>query len=81
MAGNLSKALNSPLVYVRMTARAGHLYRFAVSEDGRQWTDVGDELDGSYLPPWDRGVRVALVAGGAHGAMGRFDWLRINPVR
>ena len=77
----VADALTAPLVYVRMTARAGHLYRFAVSSDGRSWTDVGEELDGSYLPPWDRGVRVALVVGGAHGAKGRFDWLRINPVR
>jgi hypothetical protein len=62
-----------------MTAREGHLYRFAVSSnDGRSWQDVGAEIDGSYLPPWDRGVRVALVASGA-GA--RFDWLRISPTR
>lgn len=60
---------------LRMTAREGRLYRFAVSADGRDWTDVGGEQDGSYLPPWDRGVRVALVAGG--GAASRFDWLRL----
>ncbi|MFN2595869.1 MAG: xylosidase, partial [Pyrinomonadaceae bacterium] len=64
--------------FLRMTARDGHLYRFAISEDGRRWSDVGDEVDGSYLPPWDRGVRVALVSTGA-GA--RFDWLRISPSR
>jgi beta-xylosidase len=66
-------------LHLRMTARDGRRYRFAVSNDGRRWTDAGDELDGSYLPPWDRGVRVALVAGGAPGATGRFDWLRIVP--
>ncbi|MFL6227407.1 MAG: family 43 glycosylhydrolase [Pyrinomonadaceae bacterium] len=71
-------AVNAPRAFLRMTAREGHLYRFAVSEDGRRWTDVGGEIDGSYLPPWDRGVRVALVAGG-RGA--RFDWLRISPTR
>jgi beta-xylosidase len=71
----------SPAIHLRMTARAGHLYRFAVSGDGRRWADVGDEVDGSYLPPWDRGVRVALVAGGTAGAAARFDWLRINSVR
>jgi beta-xylosidase len=63
---------------LRMTARDGHLYRFSVSSDGRNWTNVGEELDGSYLPPWDRGVRVALTAGGAPGASARFDWLRMN---
>jgi hypothetical protein len=61
-----------------MTARDGHLYRFSVSSDGRNWTNVGEELDGSYLPPWDRGVRVALTAGGAPGASARFDWLSMK---
>jgi beta-xylosidase len=69
-------------VQLRMTAREGHLYRFAVSDDGRTWKDVGEEMDGSFLPPWDRGVRVALVAGGARGvAAGRFGYLRIEPSR
>ena len=70
-----------PVVYLRMTVRDGHLYRFAVSRDGRAWKDVGEEVDGSFLPPWDRGVRVALVAGGARGAAARFESLRIEPLR
>jgi xylan 1,4-beta-xylosidase len=64
---------------LRMTARQGHLYRFSVSADGTTWTPVGDELNGDYLPPWDRGVRVALTAGGVVGASARFDSLRITP--
>jgi hypothetical protein len=69
------------LARLRMTAREGHLYRFAVSGDGRKWQDVGNEMDGSYLPPWDRGVRVALTAGGAQSAAGRFGSLRIEPLK
>ena len=68
-------------LHLRMTVRDGHRYRFAMSPDGRTWTDVGGEVDGAYLPPWDRGVRVALVAGGARGASGRFGWLRVVPSR
>jgi beta-xylosidase len=68
-------------VYLRMTAREGHRYRFAASRDGRRWMDAGEEIDGSYLPPWDRGVRVALTAGGAPGASGRFGFLRVEPLR
>jgi hypothetical protein len=64
-----------------MTAREGHLYRFAASADGRSWQDIGGEVDGAYLPPWDRGVRVALVAGGERGATARFDSLRVEPSR
>jgi beta-xylosidase len=73
-----AKLFSQP-VHIRMTVRDGYLYQFAVSGDGRTWQDVGKEMDGSYLPPWDRGVRVALVAGGARASVARFDSLRIEP--
>jgi hypothetical protein len=38
-------------------------------------------MDGEYLPPWDRGVRVALTSGGAASASAKFEWLRIAPSR
>ena len=66
-------------LHLRMRARDGRYYRFAVSRDGREWRDVGEEVDGDYLPRWDRGVRVALVAGGARDAAGRFAFLRVAP--
>jgi xylan 1,4-beta-xylosidase len=68
-------------IHLRMTAREGRFYRFEASGDGRTWSNVGGELDGTHLPPWDRGVRVALFAGGAEGARARFDRLRIEPAR
>ncbi|HVG33389.1 MAG TPA: family 43 glycosylhydrolase [Pyrinomonadaceae bacterium] len=71
-------APNAGYLFLRMTARDGHLYRFAFSKDNRTWTNVGEDLDGAYLPPWDRGVRVALTAGGAPV---RFNWLRVTPSR
>jgi xylan 1,4-beta-xylosidase len=64
-----------------MTAREGHLYRFSASADGRKWHELGGEMEGAYLPPWDRGVRVALVAGGARGTRALFDSLRIETTR
>ena len=74
-------APNSGRVYLRMRARQGHLFRFAFSLNAREWTEVGDELDGSYLPPWDRGVRVALTCGGAEGASARFQEMSITASR
>jgi beta-xylosidase len=74
IVSTLADAVRTPLVYLRMTADDGRRYRFAVSEDGNRWRNVGGEMDGEYLPPWDRGVRVALVAGGGGGS---FDWLRL----
>jgi hypothetical protein len=67
-------------VYLRVVAREGHRFRFAVSADRRGWTDVGGEIGGEHLPPWDLAVRIALTAGGAAGASGRFDSLRIDPL-
>jgi beta-xylosidase len=81
MVATISDVVTSPLVHLRMTAQSGRKYRFAVSADGNRWRNVGEEMDGEYLPPWDRGVRVALTAGGAAGAAGKFEWLRIAPTR
>ncbi len=74
-------APKSARLYLKMTARDGHLFRFAVSRDGKTWQNIGEELDGAFLPPWDRGVRVALTAGGAENAAARFGFLRIKPTK
>ncbi len=68
-------------IYLRMNARDGVSYTFAVSTDGRNFKSVGAEQKGDYLPPWDRGVRVAMTVGGAVNASARFGFLRIEPVR
>ena len=74
-------APRASIVYLKMTAVGGDRFRFAVSGDGRSWADVGEQLKGEYLPPWDRAVRVALTAGGASGAAATFEWFRIAPTR
>jgi beta-xylosidase len=66
-------------LHLRMTVRRGYMFQFAVSPDGNVWTNVGGEQNGEYLPPWDRGLRVALTAGGATGASARFDAMHITP--
>jgi beta-xylosidase len=65
-------APKSRSLWLRITASDGHLFQFAFSSNGVRWTNVGPELDGDYLPPWDRGLRVALTAGGSAGASARF---------
>ena len=49
-----------------MIASGGHTFKFSYSTDGKKWSDLGQKepLQGQYLPPWDRGVRIALIAGG-----------------
>ena len=74
-------APKSSRIHLKMTARDGHLFQFAVSKNGKKWSDVGAEVDGFFLPPWDRAVRIALVAGGTTNANARFGFLRIEPVK
>jgi beta-xylosidase len=68
-------------IWLRLTARDGHRFRFAMSANGRDWKSIGEEMEGQYLPPWDRGVRVALSSGGTQGAIARFGSLRIAASR
>lgn len=59
---------------LRMTARDGRRFRFFASTDGKQWQAIGDqEIDGSFLPPWDRAPRVGLMISGKSGDAGSFD--------
>jgi xylan 1,4-beta-xylosidase len=72
------KTLNAPaasLLYLRMTVTGGSHYRFAFSQDGREWKNAGEEINGSFL----EGVRISLTAGGIKGASAKFEWIRITP--
>lgn len=60
---------------LRLEVWGGQRYRFAYSTDGATWQPLPTEgftLNGTYLPPWDRGVRLALVAQGAEGTAATF---------
>ena len=61
---------------LRLEVWGGQRYRFAYSTDGATWQPLPTEnftLNGTYLPPWDCGVRVALVAQGAEGTAATFN--------
>ena len=64
-------------LYLRMTAKDGELYRFAYSANGRDWKELGEPVNGSYI----EGAHVALTFSGAPGAVARFDWIRITPTQ
>ena len=77
------EAIRSPSsIYLRMRATDAHLFEFSTSIDGRQWSGFSKDFDikGDHLPPWDRGVRVAITAGGTDNAPARFAWFRIDRV-
>jgi beta-xylosidase len=75
-------AVQSATVQLQMTASKGHFYQFALSQDGGgSWTQVGGVVDSNAvdpdLPPWDRGVRIALTASGPKAASAKFGFLRV----
>jgi xylan 1,4-beta-xylosidase len=71
----------SDRIHFRMAAKDGHRFRFSMSQDGKEWKTIGKDVDveGEHLPPWDRGIRVALTSGGSAKATGRFDFLTVVP--
>ena len=63
-----------------MVAKDGPRCQCAVSGDGKEWKRVGnhENVEGQHLPPWDRGIRVALTSGGSENATARFDFLKVT---
>jgi len=71
-------APKSEQIHLRLSAKDGHVFQFAASADGQQWTAVGGPQGGEQLPPWDRSIRVGLTVGGARDAVGRFLSFEMN---
>jgi len=55
-----------PALYLKMNATKGRNFTFSLSEDNRPWRVLGKNtnMESTLLPPWDRGIRFALIAGG-----------------
>lgn len=66
-------------LHLRMTVRGGQMFRFHSSPDGRNWKSVGDqEIDGAFIPPWDRAPRAGLVVAGKAGEIGKFESVELR---
>ncbi len=66
-------------VRLRIACVDGSRFRFAVQDAAGKWKEIAGETDGSFLPPWDRGVRTGVYVGGAAGASARFDYFTATP--
>jgi xylan 1,4-beta-xylosidase len=60
-------------VRLRVACIGGNKFRFAVQGSGAAWKEFAAETDGSFLPPWDRGVRTGVYVTGKDAA-GSFDY-------
>lgn len=66
-------------IKLRVACVGGNRFRFAVEGKGGAWQELAGETDGSYLPPWDRGLRTGVYVAGASGASGAFDYFAATP--
>ena len=52
---------------------------FLYSLDGKDFKTVNSQpADGSYLPPWDRSIRVGLLSKGNEGQKAIFDRFQLQ---
>ncbi|UOQ68477.1 family 43 glycosylhydrolase [Hymenobacter volaticus] len=75
----LGKTLN-----LRLESWGGQRFRFTYNVDGSSWQPVvldSFALNGTYLPPWDRGIRVGLLAQGPATSTVAFNQFTIRNQR
>ncbi len=69
-------------IALRISSTNGDRYTFSWREEGGEWQDLNDgnmPIKGDYLPPWDRAVRVGLIAKGVNNLSANFKNFRIIP--
>jgi beta-xylosidase len=66
-------------VRLRIACVDGNRFRFALQDGRGAWKELAGETDGSFLPPWDRGVRTGLGVRGPAGATASFDYFTATP--
>lgn len=61
-------------IKLRLTAQQGHRFTFAYSTDGKTYQPLNAQpIEGAFLPPWDRAVRVGITAVGSGKQQAVFD--------
>jgi GH43 family beta-xylosidase len=69
---------NQRAIGLRIRARRGYNFSFEM-RTRRGWIPLRDApLRAAYLPPWDRGIRIALTAGGTQDAVAHFKHLKVR---
>ena len=65
---------SSERLYLRARVANGKEISFFASRDGKAYAPINEQpVDGFFLPPWDRAVRVALISKGGRRAKAVFD--------
>ncbi len=67
--------------FLQMQVRNGKDISFLYSKDGKNYIPLNKEkIDGAYLPPWDRGLRVGVVSKGTPDQKALFDNFEITDI-
>ena len=66
-------------IRLRIACVDGNRFRFAIEDPAGKWKEIAGETDGSFLPPWDRGVRTGVHVFGQAGATASFDYFTATP--
>ncbi len=66
-------------IRLRVACLDGTRFRFAVRNGDGAWTELTGESPASFLPPWERSVRVGVYVSGTDGAAGGFDYFSSTP--
>ena len=60
--------------YLRVNVSNANEVKFQYSFNGKAWNQLNDTpVDGSFLPPWDRAVRVGIISKGNSDTQAVFD--------
>lgn len=67
-------------IQLQLKTKDGSQMTFAWRTDGEKWNllNAEDPIDASYLPPWDRAVRVGLNVKGPQNKTAAFDWFKME---
>lgn len=79
MISNNPRPKDYTVIYLKMTAKDGNKFKFEYSGNNKTWFKLNDTVDGTFLPPWDRGVRVALTVGGTVEPYASFGSFSLKP--
>ena len=72
------KVSASAPMFLRMQTRDGNKITFTYSRNGTKYLPIpGGTVDGSYLPPWDRALRIGPASKGAPSTTAAFDDFRV----
>lgn len=70
---------DNKLHYLRVAVSKSNKARFYYSIDGSNYFQINEiPVDVSYLPPWDRAMRVGIISKGSEGNVSVFDSFKLE---